>query len=204
MSCSGFSATTIWMVEQFGLAMMLRLRVAGDAPAGSPPAPPAARPGPCGTGEVLSMTTQPAAAARGAKHGRDLGAGRGQDDVDALEVERVEVLDLQDLVLAERDFARRPSARRPGRPPRRPGNSRSARVFSISRPTLPGGADDRDPVTHDFFLRLKAKGPQFLSRPLGSSDPLEFPSGRVPSPDSVPVVFLVFRVITAGITLQNP
>ena len=51
------------------------------------------------------MTTAPALAARGANARRHLGARREQHDVDALEVERVEVLHLEDVVLAERHLA---------------------------------------------------------------------------------------------------
>ena len=52
--------------------------------------------------EVLSITTAPAFAARGANDRRHLAAGRRQDDVDALEIECVERLHLEDIVLAER------------------------------------------------------------------------------------------------------
>ncbi len=51
------------------------------------------------------MTTAPALVARGANCRRHLGAGRGQHDVDAAKVEGFEVLDLEDVVLAERDLS---------------------------------------------------------------------------------------------------
>ena len=65
MSCSGFSATTIWMVEQFGLATMFLLwkpfsasRLTSGTTSGTS--------GSMRNCEVLSITTQPAAAALGA------------------------------------------------------------------------------------------------------------------------------------------
>ena len=64
-SCSGFSAITIWIVEQFGLAMMLRSRKRSSASGLTS----GTTSGTCSSMrncEVLSITTQPAAAARGA------------------------------------------------------------------------------------------------------------------------------------------
>ncbi len=65
-SCSGFNATTIWMVEQLGLAMMLRLRKFFRASAFTSGTTSGIS-GSMRKKEVLSITTQPAAAARGAK-----------------------------------------------------------------------------------------------------------------------------------------
>ena len=65
MSCSGFSATTIWMVEQFGLAMMPRLAKRFSA-CGFTSGTTSGTSGSMRNWLVLSITTQPAAAARGA------------------------------------------------------------------------------------------------------------------------------------------
>ncbi len=65
MSCSGFSASTIWMVEQLGLAMIPflgRFAMACGFTSGTT----SGTPGSMRNCEVLSMTRQPAAAARGA------------------------------------------------------------------------------------------------------------------------------------------
>ena len=63
-SCSGLSAITIWMVEQFGLATMLRLhdRSARALTSGTT----SGTSGSMRKCDVLSITTQPALAARGA------------------------------------------------------------------------------------------------------------------------------------------
>ena len=64
-SCRGFSAITIWMVEQLGLAMMLRARKPSSA-SGFTSGTTRGTSGSMRKWELLSITTQPAAAARGA------------------------------------------------------------------------------------------------------------------------------------------
>ena len=66
-------------------------------------------------------------------------------------IELLEVLDLQHRLLAERDFL--PSRARRGQGD----NFRYRKIplrqgFQYLAPDCPGGADDRDPVTHDLFL----------------------------------------------------
>ena len=68
---------------------------------------------------------------------RHLGAGRGQHDIDAAEIVGVEVLDLEDVVLAKRNLLAERARGGEAPRPRRPGKSRSASVDNISRPTLP-------------------------------------------------------------------
>ena len=64
-SCSGLSATSIWMVEQLGLAMMRRL-VKSAIASGFTSGTTNGMSSSYRNSEVLSMTTQPAAAAFGA------------------------------------------------------------------------------------------------------------------------------------------
>src|SRR5919205_1078247 len=73
-SCRGFSATTIWIVEQFGLAMMLRVlksRSASRLTSGTT----SGTSGSMRKCEVLSITTHPRAAALGA-YFAEIAAGR--------------------------------------------------------------------------------------------------------------------------------
>ena len=55
--------------------------------------------------EVLSITTAPAFVARGANASDTLAPGRRKDDVDAAKIVGVEALDLEDIILAERNLA---------------------------------------------------------------------------------------------------
>src|SRR5216683_744727 len=64
-SCSGFSATTIWIVEQFGLAMMPRFWYCAIA-SGLTSGTTSGTSGSMRKHEVLSMTIAPAFVARGA------------------------------------------------------------------------------------------------------------------------------------------
>ncbi len=117
------------------------------------------------------MMTAPAAAAARREIGRDLGAGRGQHDVDALEVEVIEALDLQHLLFAEGDVAA-------GRALRRQGDHFVDREIALRQRLqhlaahIARGADHRYPITHDLAPSPKSKKGRILLRPLGSSDPL--------------------------------
>ena len=74
ISCNGFSATTIWIVEQFGLAMMPRLKCCAIA-SGLTSGTTSGTSGSMRKREVLSMTTAPAFAARGANTSDTLAPG---------------------------------------------------------------------------------------------------------------------------------
>ena len=106
---------------------------------------------------VLSITTQPAAAARGRMDGGDRGAGAEQADVPAGEIERLEVLDLQHRLLAERDLL-------PGGAAGGERRDFAHRELALGQrlehlpPDRSGGADDRDPVGHGANAPLKSAG----------------------------------------------
>ena len=142
------------------------LAEAGAVPAGSPPAPPAARPASMRKWLVLSITMQPCG--RGARRmdGGDRRAGAEQADIPAGEIERLQVLDLQHA------FSRR---RRPPTPAERP-EARAAtsddreiplrQGFQHLASDRPGGADNRDPVAHLCkLLKNDDPGPANLALP---------------------------------------
>ena len=113
-SCSGFSATTIWMVEQFGLAMMLRFlkfRSASGFTSGTTS-------GTSGIHTEMAGVVDHDAAGRGRARGMDGGdggAGAEQADVTAGEIERVQAADGQHLFLTEGDFRTRSNGPTRGR-----------------------------------------------------------------------------------------
>ena len=82
-SCSGLSATTIWMVLQLGLAMMPFGRLAADSMFTS--GTTSGTSGSIRQALELSMTTAPRAAAAGRQLARGRGAGAEEGDVHALE-----------------------------------------------------------------------------------------------------------------------
>ena len=112
-SCSGFSATTSWAVEQLGLAMMpLGISFSASALTSGTTS------GTCRSMRQaleLSITMQPWAAILGAHSLAMAPPALIRHDVGALEVVIVQRLHFQDAV-AEGDFACRPSGWRPGPP----------------------------------------------------------------------------------------
>ena len=86
---------------------------------------------------VLSITMQPAAAARGACTAETAAPGLNRPMSQPVKSKRVEVLNLEDTLSPnETSGAGRPAGRERRRL-RETGKLRSARVFSISRPTAP-------------------------------------------------------------------
>ena len=148
MSCSGFSATTIWMVEQFGLAMMLRScevaqRLAVHLRHDQRHVRVHA--------ELRGVVDHHAARGRGAAaraRPRPWRPGENSPMSKPSKSKSVEVLDLEQLLVAERDLRAR----------RLLGGQRHDLVdrelalgqgLAASRADGAGGADDRDLVAHD-------------------------------------------------------
>ena len=135
MSCSGLSATTIWIVEQFGLATMLRLwkplsaaRLTSGTTSGTS--------GSMRNCEVLSITTQPAAAALGANSAETLAPGENRPMSKPRKskparswTSSVRSSPNETCLPIERSDASATTSST--------GNFRSARICSISPPTLP-------------------------------------------------------------------
>ncbi len=134
-SCRGFSATTIWMVLQFGLAMMLR-RANRFRACGLTSGTTSGTSGSMRNWLVLSITTQLEAAARGAWTAETAAPG----------LNRAMSQPWKSKLSSGLTFSTRVSPNETSAPADRPeataatssaGKRRSARVFSISRPTAP-------------------------------------------------------------------
>jgi hypothetical protein len=123
------------MVEQFGLAMMRRLRKPFSAP-GFTSGTTSGTSGSMRNWEVLSITTQPAAAARGACTAETEAPGENRPISTPLK-SNLSRLWTFSTCLSPKDTscpAERPEARAMTS---LTGKARSASVLSISRPTLP-------------------------------------------------------------------
>ncbi len=135
MSCSGFSATSICMVEQLGLAMMPRFLYCAIA-SGLTSLTTSGTSGSMRNCEVLSITTAPALAARGACTAETLAPGENSAISTPLKSKRSR----------SSTFSTFFSPKETSPPAERSeaiawisetGKSRSARMFSISWPTTP-------------------------------------------------------------------
>src|SRR6516165_7071322 len=134
-SCSGFSATTIWIVEQFGLAIMPRLVQCAIA-CGLTSGTTSGTSGSMRKQEVLSMTTAPALVAWGAKTAETWAPGEERtmsiprkSYVSRLWILRTSSSPKETSLPIERDEANATTSSA--------GKLRSASVVSISLPTLP-------------------------------------------------------------------
>ena len=130
-SCSGFRATTIWMVEQLGLAMMSLGMWRGRRR--SPRGRPAARRGPCGMGRVVDHDAA-GLPARGCARPISWRPAR----TSRCRHREVELLQILDFEVVWRRRTLRPTERSEASAiTSLTGNFRSASVDSISRPTFP-------------------------------------------------------------------
>ncbi len=148
--------------------------------------------------------------------GRDLGAGGREHDIGALEIEGVERTDLQDLVLAERDFGA-------GRAFGGQGNDIVDGKLALGQdlqhfpPDIARGADHGYAITHDILASL-AMAPARLGDDARSTNaqkqkgrigmrPLfwdESPNGRVYTPVFLPVVLVAVVVVATAMTAASP
>src|SRR5580765_7229811 len=135
ISCNGFSATTIWIVEQFGLAMMPRFVYPAIA-CGLTSGTTSGTSGSMRNCEVLSITTAPALAAFGANTADTLLPGDDRtmstprkSKLSRPWMSRTSSSPNETWLPIERDEASAITSSA--------GKLRSASVVSISRPTLP-------------------------------------------------------------------
>ena len=124
------------MVEQFGLAMMLRLPKLRSA-CGFTSGTTSGTSGSMRNWLVLSITMQPAAAARGACTAETEAPGENRPMSQPRKSKVSRFCTFSTCFSPNETSWPGRAAGRDARPPRRPGNFRSARVFSISRPTAP-------------------------------------------------------------------
>src|SRR5207302_8652201 len=134
-SGSGFSATTIWIVEQFGLAMMLRFWYCAMA-SGLTSGTTSGTSGSIRQREVLSMTIAPALAARGANSPDTLAPGDDSTMSVPLKSNASSAWTCS-TSSSPNDTSRPSEAEEASATTSSAGKLRSAKVASISRPTLP-------------------------------------------------------------------
>ena len=147
LSCSGFSATTSWIVLQFGLATIRRLANFASA-CGFTSGTTSGTSGSMRKWLVLSITAQPAAAARGACTAEIAAPGLNRP-MSVSEKSNVSRLPTFSTVLSPNETGWPGRARRGERHDLRHRELPLGQRLQQLAPDRSGGADDRDPVAHD-------------------------------------------------------